>query len=326
MKKTRLLAAIFALAASFSLAAKDITLEQTLGDAAAKISGAIDGKMKTVAVLDIRSDYWALSDYIVAMLNDELVNTLEQTNVAERDEYSLSLIQQESDYQLSGAVSDETIQEIGAALGADCIVLGNMETVSGGWQLILRVSTVETKKVLSSWRGKVSSKEKEVKFQVEKSKKSPRPVTEVKKKTPVASASDKVEELAAMVIDQDGKSVSVLHPGDVVRFRVSSEKSAYLAILCIDANGEENWLPMNDNYIRAGESRIFPDLQGVQMRVDEGTYGKEQVIVYAAPSERDLPNQRNMMGVKGTRGFSLVSGNGGSETKTRTINYTVERR
>lgn len=179
-KRIGILAAVFALFASVSAFAETLTLEQNLANAAAKIGKAIDGKVKTVAVLNIRSEHWALSDYIVEMLNDEFVNTLKKTAVVERDEQSLSLIQQETDYQYSGAVSDATIQSVGAALGADCIVLGNMETVSGGWQLIIRATAVESKKVLASWRGKVSSKEEEVKFQVEKSKKSPRPNSSAK--------------------------------------------------------------------------------------------------------------------------------------------------
>lgn len=322
MKKLLRVAAILALLfVSLPLFAKEPTLEETVADAAKKISRAIDGKVQTVAVIDIRSDHWALSDYIVDELNHELTNMLEQTNVAERDEYSLALIQQESDYQLSGAVSDETIQEIGAALGADCIVLGNMETVSGGWQLILRASMVESKKVLTSWRGKVSNKEKEVKFQVEKSKK-PRPMAQNTgngKKT-----GGKTESLSATMIDADGKEISVLHPHDVIRFRVSSEKSAYLAILCIDAHGEEEWLPLQNNYIRAGESRIFPDIPGAVLRVESGIYGNEQVVVYAADTERDLPSKNSVMAVSsGTRKLSLASGS--SSAQKTTIGYRVER-
>ena len=221
MKKSVLLGAIFAFLSVLPTFAKDLTLEQTLSQAAAKISDSIDGKVKTVAVLDIRSEHWALSDYIVSLLNDEFANSLTQTSVAERDEYSLALIQQESDYQLSGAVSDETIAEIGAALGADCIVLGNMETVSGGWQLILRASTVETKKVLVSWRGKVSSKEKEVKFQVEKSKKNPRPKYELKLKSAKSSGTAAKNTLGVSIemINENGERVTILHPRDVIRFQ-----------------------------------------------------------------------------------------------------------
>lgn len=318
MKKS-IITAVFAIFALFSLFAKDLTLEQTLSRAAAKISDSIDGKVKTVAVLDIRSEHWALSDYIVGMLNDELVNALEQTNVAERDEYSLSLIQQETDYQQSGAVSDETIQEIGTALGADCIVFGNMETVSGGWQLILRASTVETKKVLVSWRGKVSGKEKEVKFQVEKSKKSPRPKIETKSSAKKNTAKNPLGVTVAM-INENGEEVSVLHPKDIIRFRVTADKSSYLAILCTDAQKEETWLPLQSNFIRAGESRIFPDIPGAVLRVEDGIFGNESVKVYAATVESDLPNQTKMMG---TRAFKLTNEN--AETAEAVVNYRVSR-
>ena len=305
--------------------AKTPTLEQTLKSAATKIAENIDGSVKTVAVIDIRSEYWALSDYMVGVLNDELANVLEKTNVAERDEYSLALIQTESDYQMSGNVSDETIQEIGQALGADCIVLGDMKDVSGGWELTVRASTVESKKVLVSARGKISSKEKEVKFQIKKSKEKDRPIYKlpskqvIKEENTAVSSSNSLG-ITACMIDANGNSVSTLHPNDVIRFRVTSEKNAYLAILCIDAKKEESWLPLQNNYIRAGESRIFPDIQGSVLRVEDGVFGKESVKVYAATIESDLPSQTNMMT---TRGFKLVSEN--SMTSETVIEYQVKK-
>lgn len=322
MKKSVFIGAAFAFLSLLPTFAKDLSLEQTLSQAAAKISDSIDGKVKTVAVLDIRSEHWALSDYIVSLLNDEFANSLTQTSVAERDEYSLALIQQESDYQLSGAVSDETIAEIGAALGADCIVLGNMETVSGGWQLILRASTVETKKVLVSWRGKVSSKEKEVKFQVEKSKKNPRPKYELKSKNAKSSGTAAKNALGVSIemINESGERVTTLHPRDIIRFKVSADKSAYLAILCTDAHKEETWLPLQSNFIRAGESRIFPDIPGAVLRVEDGIFGNESVKVYAATVESDLPSQGKQMG---TRAFKLTNEN--AETAEAVVNYRVAK-
>ena len=316
-KLMRVVAIMAVLFVALPLFAKEATLEDTVADAAKKISRAIDGKVQTVAVIDIRSDHWALSDYIVDELNHELTNMLEQTNVAERDEYSLSLIQQESDYQFSGAVSDETIQEIGAALGADCIVLGNMETVSGGWQLILRASMVESKKVLTSWRGKVSNKEKEVKFQVEKSKK-PRPMAQNTGNGKKPTLAKNALGVSIAMINAHGEEVSTLHPRDVIRFKVSVDKNAYLAILCTDAHKEETWLPLQSNFIRAGESRIFPDIPGAVLRVEDGIFGNESVKVYASTVESDLPTQKKMMG---TRAFKLANEN--AETAEASVEYRV---
>lgn len=116
----------------------------------------------------------------------------------------------------------------------------------------------------------------------------------------------------------DGKEVSVLHPKDVIRFKVSVDKSSYLAILCIDAHKEETWLPLQNNFIRAGESRIFPDIPGAVLRVEDGIFGNESVKVYAATVEADLPNQKKMMG---TRGFVLANEN--AETAEAVVNYRV---
>ena len=315
-----------ALLLSLPLSAKEPTVEQSIRNAAAEIAERIDGNVNTVVVLTIHSKdsktpLWALSDYLVAMLNHEFTNILEKTSVAERDEYSLALIQQESNFQLSGEVSDETIQEIGQALGADCLVSGEIMETSGGWNLTLRATLVESKKIVASSKCKVSGKDKEVKFQVKKSK-DPEPVYHLpsKRVAPSEPVSSVKGGISAEMIDEAGRAVDVLHPRDVIRFRVSSDKNAYLAILCIDAKKEENWLPLQNNYIRAGESRIFPDIPGATLRVEDGIFGKEQVKIYSAGIESDLPNQSKMLG---TRGFVLQTDeNAVSET---VIDYQVKK-
>ncbi|MBR1720999.1 MAG: hypothetical protein IJ727_00715, partial [Treponema sp.] len=107
---------------------------------------------------------------------------------------------------------------------------------------------------------------------------------------------------------------------DVIRFKVSTDKNAYLAILCTDAHKEETWLPLQNNYIRAGESRIFPDIPGAVLRVEDGIFGNESVKVYAATVESDLPSQGKQMG---TRAFKLTNEN--AETAEAVVEYKVAK-
>ena len=97
--------------------------------------------------------------------------------------------------------------------------------------------------------------------------------------------------IKASMLDEHNKQVDILHPNDIVRFKVSTEKDAYIAILCIDAYGYKEWLPVRDNFIRAGESRMFPDIAGQVFKVVDGVYGAEQIIIHAATSPAGLPAQ-----------------------------------
>ena len=151
------------------LFAREITLDELIEQASQKISTAIDGKMHAVTILSVRCSYPTLNDYIVDTMNYYLSTHLQKTSVVERDEYARKLIQKEFDYQTSGYVSDETAASICSALGADTLILGSMESISSGWQLALRVTQIESQKVLLSWRGRLGPNDPEVCFQIAKS-------------------------------------------------------------------------------------------------------------------------------------------------------------
>ncbi|EID84234.1 hypothetical protein MSI_23000 [Treponema sp. JC4] len=323
----RKLAKLCAICIVFSIGmpfyAKDSEFEDLLNKAATEVTADIENSVTSIAILDVQTEYWAVSDYIVDELAHYFTRRFGVGNVIAHDEFTRSLIEKELDYQQSGSVSDETIQEIGRELGVDCVIIGEFTEISSGYQLFVKANHVETKKILCSWKAKIKKTDKEVKFQIEKSKKGSRPVAQVSSKQKNQSQKSTTGLMASM-INENGDDVSVLYPADIIRFRVSSEKNAYLAILCIDAKGDEEWLPIQNNYIRAGESRIFPDIPGAVLRVDEGMFGDEQVVVYAANTEEELPNRKSIMAINGSRGLSLVSGS--TSAVKETINYTIKRR
>ncbi len=322
MKKIFVLAALaFAFFAPAALWAKDANFEEQLKTAAAEVCQDIEGQVKSIAILDVHTEYWAVSDYVVDELAHYFTRRFGAGNVIAHDDFTRSLISKELDYQQSGAVSDETIQEIGRELGVDCVIIGDFDEAANSWNLFVKAVQVETKKMLCSWKGKISKKDAEVKFQIEKSKKSPRPLAASKQAAQNgAVASGAGMAVSAAMINDGGQEVSVLHPGDTIRFRVSSNTNAYLAILCVDARKEETWLPLQNNYIRAGESRVFPDIPGAVLRVEDGVFGNESVRIFAATVESDLPSQGKMMA---TRGFKLSSEN--SLTAQAEIQYRVSK-
>ena len=319
MKKSFLFGAVFAFLSSFPLFAKDVPFEEQLNKAATEVCADIEGQVKSLAILDVHTEYWAVSDYIVDELAHYFTRRFGGGNVIAHDEFTRSLISEELDYQQSGAVSDETIQEIGRELGVDCVIISDFTETAKYWNLFVKATHVEPKKVLSSWKGKISKKDDEVKFQIDKSKKSARPKIETKSSAKKDTAKNPLGVSVAM-INESGEEVSVLHPRDVIRFKVNVDKNAYLAILCTDAHKEETWLPLQSNYIRAGESRIFPDIPGAVLRVEDGIFGNESVKVYAATVESDLPSQGKQMG---TRAFKLTNEN--AETAEAVVNYKVTK-
>ncbi len=308
------------LLASTPVFAKDPTFDEQLEQAAIKLSESLDGKIESCAVMGVNCQWWALSDYIMQTLEYHLLENLGAGNVVSRDEFTDSLVASEIEYGSTGVVSDDTIQEWGEILGVDCIIHGEVSDVSSGYQIIIKATQTNTKKQLASWKGTVKSKDKDVKYLIDKSNKSPRPTVQASTTQTSKSTGTNAISVSAVMINSNGQEVTVLHPGDIIRFKITSDTNAYLAILCIDAQKEESWLPLQNNYIRAGESRIFPDIAGAVLRVQDGIFGNEQVIVYAATVETDLPTQGKSMG---TRAFSLARED--AATAQATINYKVSR-
>lgn len=97
--------------------------------------------------------------------------------------------------------------------------------------------------------------------------------------------------ITAAMLDEENNVIDILHPNDTVRFMIATSKDAYISILCIDANGNKNWLPIRDNRMIAGEVRTFPDLNNTVFKVVDNVYGTERIIIYASTSPKGLPEQ-----------------------------------
>ncbi|MGN0731354.1 MAG: DUF4384 domain-containing protein [Treponema sp.] len=300
--------------------AKTLTFEDLLNNAATELSSDIDGRVKSLAILDVKTEYWAVSDYIVDELAHYFTRRFGSGNIIAHDEFTRTLIENEFEYQQSGAVSDDTIQQIGRELGVDCIIVGEFIEISSGWNLFVKAIHVETKKQISSWKGKIDKKNKEVQFQIEKSRKSARPKIQISNSASKQTSKKSELYIEANMINEDGEEVSVVQPGNLIRFKVFSNKNAYLAILCVDAKNNEEWLPLEENYIRSGETRIFPDIPGAVLRVQDGIFGSEQIKVFACTEKSELPKQDKIIG---TRAFVLAKE--GSERAAVEINYKVQK-
>jgi TolB-like protein len=97
-----------------------------------------------IAVLNVQSGWKSLSDYVVNELTRHIVNGKKFTVVERGD---LSQLQAEQDFQVSGMVSDETIQGIGRLWGAQLIISGSFKPLGDRYRLDFKALEVETGRI-----------------------------------------------------------------------------------------------------------------------------------------------------------------------------------
>lgn len=139
-------------------------------------------------------------------------------------------------------------------------------------------------------------------------------------------------QISASMLDYSDNLVNVLYPNDIIKFKIITSHDCYISILLIAADGEKSWLPIDNNYMRGGEARYFPDIPGAVLRVVDGFFGAEQVVIYAASNRSELPQQEedskyNSNDLKViTRKFELQKSNQNVTPGVFKITYTVMRR
>ena len=101
------------------------------------------GDNEILAIIGFDSTSEQLSTRIIDDVTRELIN--EGIIVVERQR--LETILKEQDFQLSGNVSDESMQSIGKILGASSIVIGHGENMADHYRINFRVLSVETAQI-----------------------------------------------------------------------------------------------------------------------------------------------------------------------------------
>ncbi|MDR3020902.1 MAG: tetratricopeptide repeat protein, partial [Treponema sp.] len=124
-----------------------ISLQDAIEQSAEKISADIPAN-SIVAVVAFESNNASLSDYIIT----ELIGALVVHKVTVVTRQSLEFVQQELNFQMSGAVSDETAQSIGKFFGANMLVVGKLQDVGRSYRYNISTITVEEARHGSSVR------------------------------------------------------------------------------------------------------------------------------------------------------------------------------
>ena len=91
-----------------------------------------------------------LGTYAAQELSARLVNG-NQVNVVERSAEVMQSLNIETGYQLSGEVSDETIQSIGYKTGAEAVVTGSITGIGDRFRLNLHITSVRTAQLVGQY-------------------------------------------------------------------------------------------------------------------------------------------------------------------------------
>lgn len=145
---------LISVAVSFSQS-KGVTIDNALTQAAEKFSSSLKNKT-TVAILGISSSYNELSEYMLGELTTDIVQ-LRKLQVVTRA--NLNVIKKEMNFQLSGEVSDETMQQLGAKTGAQTVISGTFKPLGTLYVLDIQAFDVTTATIQDTYRVNVASDE-----------------------------------------------------------------------------------------------------------------------------------------------------------------------
>jgi hypothetical protein len=111
-------------------------------------------KGSKLAILNIQSEFPALSEYII----DELIaNTVNDKVFSIVDRQQLDTIRAEQNFQMSGEVDDNSAQKLGAMLGAQTIITGGVTKVGEMYRLRIRALSVESAQIEGQFNKNISN-------------------------------------------------------------------------------------------------------------------------------------------------------------------------
>ncbi|MDR0302107.1 MAG: DUF1566 domain-containing protein [Treponema sp.] len=128
-----------------------ITLDQALKKAAVRIDERIAEGSK-IAPLNFNSPHDKFSGYVLDELTANLVDSKKLTVV---DRKEVDLIRGEFDFQFSGKVGDDSMQELGRMLGAQSIISGSLTDLGGLYRIVIRVLNVQNASVEVQYRANI---------------------------------------------------------------------------------------------------------------------------------------------------------------------------
>ena len=125
-----------------------IPLDIAIKEASEYIDSRITAKSK-IALINFTSPSVSFSDYVIDELTANLVHSGHLLVVDRKD---IDLIRGELNFQYSGEVDDNSMQELGRLLGAQSIMSGSLTNIGGTYRIVFRVLNVQTAVVEVQYR------------------------------------------------------------------------------------------------------------------------------------------------------------------------------
>ncbi|MDR3020717.1 MAG: hypothetical protein LBU66_07425 [Treponema sp.] len=130
-----------------------LNFDSAITEAARQIENALNEKT-VVAILNIRTGSEAVADLIIEELVGALVNGRKLV-VTERK--NLDTVRKEMNLQLSGEVSDESLQAIGQVLGAEYIISGTFTDLGSSYRLRVQAVNVSSARIEAQYSAAVAA-------------------------------------------------------------------------------------------------------------------------------------------------------------------------
>ena len=125
-----------------------MTLDQAIKEAAVEINDRIPTGAR-LAIINFNSTSNLFSEYVI----DEITaNLVINRNITIVDRREIDLIRNEFNFQLSGDVSDDSMQELGRMLGAQSIVSGSLIKIGSTYRIVIRILNVQSAAVEVQYR------------------------------------------------------------------------------------------------------------------------------------------------------------------------------
>ena len=135
-----LLVVFFAIIGNIIFAQSNVTLEAAIQSAAKNIETELP-RSTIVAVLNFNSDSEQCSQHIIEQLMNNLTNGKKLVVV---DRQRLETIRAEMDFQMSGEVSDDSMQSIGKKLGAQTIISGSLRDIGTSYSFTVYAINIQS--------------------------------------------------------------------------------------------------------------------------------------------------------------------------------------
>ena len=132
-------------------------LQEALKETAEQFSSSLRAK-SVVAIIGIYSGNAELSDF---MMDELALHFIKIRKITIADRANLESIKKEMNFQLSGEVGDETMQQLGAKVGAETVIQGVLKQYGGIYTLTIRALNVKTAAISDMYRMDVELGQKE---------------------------------------------------------------------------------------------------------------------------------------------------------------------